>query len=39
VLLKIGDTPVAPSPSGERSKPLTRVGIESVKIVPGSEVK
>jgi peptidyl-prolyl cis-trans isomerase B (cyclophilin B) len=39
VLLKIGETPVAPSPSGERSKPLTRVGIESIKIVPANQVK
>jgi peptidyl-prolyl cis-trans isomerase B (cyclophilin B) len=39
VLLKIGDTPVGPSASGERSKPLTRVGIESIKIVPASQVK
>ena len=39
VLLKIGDTPVAQSASGERSKPLTRVGIESVKIVPANQAK
>jgi peptidyl-prolyl cis-trans isomerase B (cyclophilin B) len=39
VLLKIGDTPVAPSPSGERSKPMTRVGVESITIVPASQVK
>ena len=34
VLGKIGDTPVTTNNSGERSKPLTRVGVESVKIVP-----
>jgi peptidyl-prolyl cis-trans isomerase B (cyclophilin B) len=39
VLLKLGDTPVGPSPSGERSKPLQRVALESVKIVPASAVK
>jgi peptidyl-prolyl cis-trans isomerase B (cyclophilin B) len=32
VLGKIGDTPVAMSNSGERSKPLTRVGVESIRI-------
>lgn len=34
VLLKLGDTPVGASRSGERSKPLQRVGVESIKIVP-----
>ena len=34
VLDKIGDTPVTMNHSGEPSKPTTRVGIESVKIVP-----
>src|ERR1051326_6951055 len=34
VLGKIGDTPVGSGGSGEKSKPLTRVGVESVKIVP-----
>jgi len=34
VLVKIGDTPVGPSRSGERSKPLQRIGVESIKIVP-----
>src|SRR2546423_3345056 len=33
VLGKIGDTPVKAGNSGEKSKPLTRVGVESVKIV------
>jgi peptidyl-prolyl cis-trans isomerase B (cyclophilin B) len=34
VLGKIGDTPVAMSSGGERSKPLTRIGVESIQIVP-----
>jgi peptidyl-prolyl cis-trans isomerase B (cyclophilin B) len=34
VLKKISDTPVKPGSSGERSKPMTRVGVESIKIVP-----
>ena len=34
VLAKIGDTPVAMSRGGEKSKPLTRVAVESVRIVP-----
>lgn len=34
VLGKIGDTPVKAGNSGEKSKPLTRVGVESIKIVP-----
>lgn len=38
VLLKLGDTPVGASGSGERSKPLQRVGVESIKIVPASAV-
>jgi peptidyl-prolyl cis-trans isomerase B (cyclophilin B) len=36
VLLKIGDTPVA-SNGRERSKPMERVVVESVKIVPAAE--
>ncbi len=39
VLGKIGDTPVAASNSGERSKPAVRVGVESVKIVPAESLK
>ena len=39
VLLKLGDIPVGPSPSGENSKPLKRVGLESVKIVPADSIK
>jgi peptidyl-prolyl cis-trans isomerase B (cyclophilin B) len=34
VLLKLGDTEVGPSPTGERSRPKKRVVLESVKIVP-----
>ncbi len=36
VLAKIGETPTAAGGGGERSKPLTRVGVESVKIVPAA---
>jgi peptidyl-prolyl cis-trans isomerase B (cyclophilin B) len=36
VLGKIGDTPTTNSGSGEKSKPLSRVGVESVTIVEGS---
>jgi peptidyl-prolyl cis-trans isomerase B (cyclophilin B) len=39
VLGKIGDTRVAASGGGERSKPTTRVGVESIKIVPAESVK
>ena len=39
VLGKIGDTPVAPSASGEPSKPTVRVNVESIKIMPANEVK
>jgi len=39
VLDKIGATPVGRSPSGEMSKPQTRVALESVKIVPADSVK
>ncbi len=39
VLKKIGKTPVVPNRGGELSKPTTRVGIESIKIVPASSVK
>jgi peptidyl-prolyl cis-trans isomerase B (cyclophilin B) len=38
VLLKLGDSPVGPSRSGERSRPLQRVGLESVKIVPADSL-
>jgi peptidyl-prolyl cis-trans isomerase B (cyclophilin B) len=39
VLNKIADTPVGPSASGEKSKPLQRVGVISIKIVPRDSVK
>jgi len=39
VLGKIGETPTTASGGGERSKPLSRVGVESVKIVPAESVK
>lgn len=39
VLGKIGDTPVGPSDTGEPSKPLTRVTVESIKIVPADSLK
>ncbi|MDB6022510.1 MAG: peptidyl-prolyl cis-trans isomerase, partial [Pedosphaera sp.] len=39
VLGKIGDSPTANSNGGEKSKPLSRVGVESVKIVPADSVK
>jgi peptidyl-prolyl cis-trans isomerase B (cyclophilin B) len=39
VLRKIADTPVGPGPSGEKSRPTTRVVLESVKIVPASSIK
>ena len=38
VLGKIGKTPVGQGPSGERSRPLTKVGIESIQIVPASSI-
>jgi peptidyl-prolyl cis-trans isomerase B (cyclophilin B) len=39
VLGKIGDTEVAMSGSGEKSKPVKRVTVESIKIVPADSVK
>jgi peptidyl-prolyl cis-trans isomerase B (cyclophilin B) len=38
VLGKIGETPTGPSGGGERSKPLARVGVESIKIVTAESV-
>jgi peptidyl-prolyl cis-trans isomerase B (cyclophilin B) len=38
VLGKIGDTPTARGGGGEQSKPVNRVGVESIKIVPGNGV-
>jgi peptidyl-prolyl cis-trans isomerase B (cyclophilin B) len=39
VLAKIGDTPVTRNSAGENSKPMKRVMIESVKVVPADSVK
>jgi peptidyl-prolyl cis-trans isomerase B (cyclophilin B) len=39
VLMKIGETPVIASASGEPSKPTTRIGVESIRIVPASSIK
>ena len=39
VLDKIANTPVGPSATGENSKPLQRVGVTSIKIVPASSIK
>ena len=39
VLGKIGDTPTQPGSGGENSKPKTRIGVESVKIVPADAAK
>jgi peptidyl-prolyl cis-trans isomerase B (cyclophilin B) len=39
VLEKIANTPVGPGGGGENSKPLQRVDIISVKIVPASSIK
>jgi len=39
VLVKIGETPVGPSKSGEMSKPNVRIEVESIKIVPADSIK
>src|SRR6266480_3471072 len=39
VVEKIGDTPVTRSSTGENSKPIKRVVVESIKIVPADSVK
>jgi peptidyl-prolyl cis-trans isomerase B (cyclophilin B) len=39
VLGKLGDTEVTMSGGGEKSKPTTRVAVESIKIVPADSVK
>ena len=39
VLGKIGDTPVTKNSMGEPSKPIKRIVIESIKIVPADSVK
>jgi len=36
VLGSIGDTPVTNSNGGERSKPLKRIAVESIRVVPGA---
>ncbi|MHB1306982.1 MAG: peptidylprolyl isomerase [Limisphaerales bacterium] len=39
VLLKIGETPVAPNRGGEMSKPKERITVESVTIVAADSIK
>src|ERR1043165_1629854 len=39
VLGRLGDTPTTSGGGGEKSKPVKRVGVESVKIVPAESVK
>jgi peptidyl-prolyl cis-trans isomerase B (cyclophilin B) len=39
VLGKIGDMPTTSGSGGEKSKPTTRVGVESIKIVPADSLK
>jgi peptidyl-prolyl cis-trans isomerase B (cyclophilin B) len=39
VLGKLGDVETARSAGGEQSKPVTRQGVESIKIVPADQVK
>ncbi|MCL5098149.1 MAG: peptidylprolyl isomerase [Candidatus Omnitrophica bacterium] len=39
VLGTIGDVPLTDSGSGEMSKPTTRVGVESIRIVPADSIK
>ena len=36
VLAKLGDTPTTRGSGGENSRPATRVGVESIKIVPAA---
>jgi peptidyl-prolyl cis-trans isomerase B (cyclophilin B) len=36
VLGKIGDTPVKAGGGGEKSKPLTRVGVDSIRVAPAA---
>jgi len=36
VLGKLGDTPTTRGSGGENSRPITRVGVESIKIVPAA---
>ena len=39
VLLKIGNTQVAAGPDGARSRPVNRIGVTSIQIVPPDQVK
>jgi peptidyl-prolyl cis-trans isomerase B (cyclophilin B) len=39
VLARLGKSPVKPDPRGEMSRPVNRVGLDSVKIVPADSVK
>ena len=39
VLGKLGDTPVGPGNGRETSRPVTRAGVESIRIVPADSVK
>src|SRR5438067_2245955 len=39
VLTKLGDAETVPSGGGEKSKPVQRQGVESIKIVPADQVK
>ena len=39
VLVKIGESPVGPGNRGENSRPVTRIALESVKIVPADSIK
>jgi peptidyl-prolyl cis-trans isomerase B (cyclophilin B) len=39
VLEKLGKSPVKPDPRGEPSRPIERVALESVKIVPAESIK
>jgi len=39
VLAKIGDTATGSGNGGEKSKPLTRIGVQSIKIVPADTLK
>jgi len=39
VLGKLGDTAVATSNSGEKSKPTTRVSVEKIEIMPAGSIK
>src|SRR5207245_974370 len=39
VLKKIGDTPITMNNAGERSKPVKRIVIERIKIMPAESVK